>query len=72
MNRFLQAKTLNQGDELVWYVTHQNRLLKCLWRNSTHSWDANKPHIDLTFASFWVDTDKCYTVFRLTGLAKVN
>jgi hypothetical protein len=33
-NRYLVAKTLNHGDELVWLHKHKDMMLKCIWRRS--------------------------------------
>lgn len=63
MNRFQLAKTLNYSDELVWYVKHQGRMLKCLWRNYTDPDLVSPGKVELTFVAQWMDTEKVYRVF---------
>lgn len=63
MNRFLQAKTLNNGDELAWYLTYKGRPLKCLWRAYSHEELVSSDKVQLTFLAQWMDTQKVYVVF---------
>lgn len=63
MNRFQQAKQLNPRDELVWYVNHRGRALKCLWRNGTFPEMTSPGKVELTFVAQWMDTGAVYVVF---------
>lgn len=73
MNRFLLAKTMNHGDELVWYKRTKTKHLKCTWRLNAAK-DCNR---SITFVAqhciFSVDpsgytqmeTDKVHKVFTM-------
>jgi len=62
INRFLVAKTLNSGDQLVWYKKYRGEYLRCLWRPFGNSERTN----GITFVATWVHSDRVYKVFTIT------